>query len=114
MNDIWHFFLALSDGFRAALSDLNPLPILIVAILIGLFQPKSDGYALKALAALVLVLAIKTFTPVVSGGLPVWPDVRHIGSIAQMFLQYVFAYGMIGVLGSLKSGMKLGAAKSAH
>ncbi len=114
MNDIWQFFLALSDGFRAALSDLNPLPILIVAILIGLFQPKSDKYALKALAALVLVLAIKTFTPVVSGGHPIWPDVRHIGSIAQMFLMYVFAYGMIGVLGSLKSGMRLGAAKSAH
>jgi hypothetical protein len=38
MNDIWSFFIGLSDGFRAALADVNPLPILIVAIVIGLLQ----------------------------------------------------------------------------
>ena len=36
MNDIWTFFVALSDGFRNALGDINPLPILVVAMVIGL------------------------------------------------------------------------------
>lgn len=114
MNDIWSFFIGLSDGFRAALGDVNPLPILIVAIVIGLLQPKSDKYALKAAAALVIVMAFNIFLPLINGGQPNYPDFRHIGAIVQLFLLFVFAYGMIGVLGSLKTAMKLGAAKSAH
>ena len=114
MNDIWHFLISVSDGFRDALNDVNPLPILIVAILIGLFQPKGDLYALKALLALVIVVAFGIFAPVISNHKPVYPDLSRIGSIAQYFLMYVFAYGMIAVLGSLKSVMKMGAAKSAH
>lgn len=114
MNDIWTFFTGLSDGFRAALGDVNPLPILIVAIVIGLLQPKSDKYALKAAAALLIVMAFNIFLPLVNGGQPNYPDFRHIGAIAQLFLLFVFAYGMIGVLGSLKVVLKLGAAKSAH
>jgi len=115
MHDIWQFFANLSDGFRDALSGLNPLPVLIVAILIGLFQPKPDRLGLKALLAVVIVLAFQIFSPVVmSHGMARWPDVSRIGAIANLFLLYVFAYGMIGVLGSLKSATKLGAAKAAH
>jgi len=107
MNDIWSFFIGLSDGFRAALADVNPLPILIVAIVIGLLQKKPERYAMKAAGALVLVLAFNIFLPVARGGQPAWADVSHISSIAQYFLMYVFAYGMIGVLGSLKSLMNV-------
>ena len=95
----------------------NPPPLrvaLIVAIVIGLLQPKSDRYAHKAGLALLIVMAFNIFVPVINGGQPNYPDFRHIGAIAQLFLLFVFAYGMIGVLGSLKSAMKLGAAKSAH
>lgn len=114
MNDIWQFLVGISDGFREALGDVNPLPILIVAILIGLLQPKSDRYALKAGLALLIVMAFNIFVPLINGGQPNYPDFRHIGAVAQIFLLYVFAYGMIGVLGSLKAAMKLGATKSAH
>lgn len=114
MNDIWTFFVALSDGFRSALGDINPLPILVVAMVIGLLQPKSDRYALKAGLALLIVMAFNIFLPLVNGGRLNYPDFRHIGAIVQLFLLFVFAYGMIGVLGSLKAAMKLGAAKSAH
>jgi len=107
MNDIWNFFVGLSDGFREALADVNPLPILLVAILIGLLQKKSEKYALKAGGALLAVLAFNIFLPVVRGGQPNWADIRHIESIAQYFLLYVFAYGMIGVLGSVKSLMSV-------
>ncbi|MFT4074717.1 MAG: hypothetical protein QM647_04230 [Asticcacaulis sp.] len=107
MNDIWSFFLGLSDGFRAALADVNPLPILIVAIVIGLLQKKPEKYAMKAAGALALVLAFNIFLPLVRGGQPAWADISRISSIAQYFLMYVFAYGMIGVLGSVKSLMNV-------
>jgi hypothetical protein len=112
MNDIWQFFISVSDGFRAALGSVNPLPILVVAIVIGLLQKKPEKYAIKAAAALVLVLAFNIFLPVVSGGRPAWADIQHIESVAQYFLMYVFAYGMIGVLGSMKSLMNVQAKKA--
>jgi hypothetical protein len=115
MNDIWHFFTGVSDGFSNALSTLNPLPVLIAAILIGLFQPKADRLGLKALLAVVVVLAFQIFLPVVMRhGYARWPDLSHIGAVVDLFLLYVFAYGMIGVLGGLKGMTKLGAAKAAH
>ena len=108
MNDIWQFFQNLSEGFRDALGHVNPLPILVVAILIGLLQSKSEKYALKAGIALAVVLAFNIFMPVlVEGGRPAWADISRIESVAQYFLMYVFAYGMIGVLGGLKSVMNL-------
>ena len=110
MNDIWHFFTTVSDGFSNALSTLNPLPILI-----GLFQPRADRLGLKALLAVVIVVAFQVFLPVVMDhGYARWPDLSRIGAVVDLFLLYVFAYGMIGVLGSLKGMVRPGAAKAAH
>ena len=115
MNDIWHFFTGAGDGFRDALSTLNPLPVLIVAGLIGLLQPKPDRLGVKALLAVAIVLAFQVFLPVVMRhGAARWPDLSHIGAVVDLFLLYVFAYGMIGVLGGLKGMARPGAAKAAH
>ena len=112
MNDIWNFFLGLGDGLQDSLSAVNILPILLVGLAIGVFM-KAENYALKALFALILVLAIRILWPTVSGHRAALPDLRHLSAIVQIFLLYVFAYGIIGMVGSLKSVTK-GAAKAAH
>jgi len=114
MTDLWHFFQGLGDGFRGALSDLNPIPILIIALVIGLIQTKPDRYALKAFGALALVILAQIFYPVINHHTANWPDLGRLSELAKLFLLYLFAFGLIGVLGSLKSSIKLGAAKSAH
>ena len=112
MNDIWNFILGLGDGLQDALSAVNVLPILVVALVIGIvFKP--EQYAVKALVALILVLAIRIMWPTLSGHRAALPDLRHLSAIVQIFLLYVFAFGMIGMIGSLKSVSK-GAAKAAH
>ncbi len=114
MNDLWSFFLGLGDGLQNALSAANTLPVLLIGILIGLFQPKPAGYALKALIVLIIAMAVPIFWPTLSGRQPVWPDLRHLSTIVQIFMQYVVAFGIIGALGSLKSLRKAPAAKAAH
>ncbi len=115
MNDIWSFIQGLGDGLQGALAAANLLPVMIIAILIGLFTANSRP-ALKALIAVVLVFVVRMLPGAINGHLnvPNLPDFRHLAPIVELFLMYVFAYGLIAVIGSMKTTMKLGGAKAAH
>jgi hypothetical protein len=112
MNDIWNFILSLGDGLQGALATVDLLMVLLVGLIIGLFQPKGDKLALKAALAVLVVFAIRLLLPSLSGHRIEMPDFRHLGAIVQLLLMYFFAYGVIGVLGALKAGMKMEAKKA--
>lgn len=112
MNDIWNFLLALGDGLKDAYNSVNPVPVLIVGILIGFFQPKPDRYLLKAAVAVVLAIGIRIFWPALIGRTMDMPDVRHLSSIVQVFILFIIAYGAVGLLGTLKSAMKFESKKA--
>ncbi len=114
MNDIWNFFLGLGDGMSNALGAANTLPVLIIGILIGLFQPKAEHLGTKALITLAIAILVPALWPTLNGGHPKWPDVSHLSVIVQIFMLYIVAFGIIGVFGALKSGFKPKAAKAAH
>jgi hypothetical protein len=104
------FALEMREGY----GHVNPLPILVIALLIGLFQPRPGSYSLKALAAVVLMVLWNTLSPTLSGHAVVYPNLSHVAEIVELFVMYIFAYGMIGVLGSLKGALRFGGAKAAH
>lgn len=112
MNDIWNFILSLGDGLQDALATVDLLMVLVVGLVIGLLQPKADRLAIKAALAVLVVFAIRLLLPSLSGHRIELPDLRHISALVQLFLMFVFAYGVIGVLGAVKSGMKLEAKKA--
>jgi RsiW-degrading membrane proteinase PrsW (M82 family) len=114
MNDLWNFSLGLGDGMQNALVAAHMLPILIIGVLIGLFQPKAEHLGTKALITLAIAILVPALWPTLDGRQPVWPDIRHLATIVQIFMMYVVAYGIIGVVGALKSGFKPKAAKPAH
>ncbi len=112
MNDIWNSMLSLGDVLQDALAAVNLLMVLIVAVLIGLFQPKNDRPALKAFLAVAVVYAIRLLLPGLSGHRIALPDLRHLLPLLEIVLMFVFAYGVIAVLGSMKSAMKFEAKKA--
>ena len=114
MNDLWNFSLGLGDGMQNALGAAHMLPVLIIGVLIGLFQPKAEHLASKAFITLAIALLVPALWPTLNGRQPEWPDVRHLSTIVQVFMMYVVAFGIIGVIGALKSGFKPKAAKAAH
>jgi hypothetical protein len=114
MQDIWKFLLTISDGFRDALVDVNPLPIMVIALVIGIFQPTTGGYSLKALGAVVLMVLWYIISPTFSGHAVAYPDYSRVSRVVELFVMYIFAYGMIGVLGSIKGALRFGGAKTAH
>jgi len=114
MNDLWNFFIGLGDGMSDALSAAHTLPVLIIGILIGLFQPKNEHLGTKALITLAIAVLGPALWPTLNGHQPNWPDIRHLSTIVQIFMLYIVAFGIIGAVGALKSGLKPKAAKAAH
>ena len=112
MNDIWNATLSLGDILQDALATVNLLMVLIVGMIIGLFQPKNDRHALKAALAVAIVYGIRLALPSLTGHRVEMPDIRHLSAVLQIILMYVFAYGVIAVLGNAKSAMKLEAKKA--
>ncbi len=106
MNDIWNFLVGLGDGLKDAYNSVNPVPVLLIGILIGFFQPKPDRYLLKAAIAVVLAIGIRMLWPALIGRAMDIPDVRHLSSLVQLFILFIIAYGAVGLLGTLKSAMK--------
>ena len=112
MNDIWNFLVALGDGLKDAYSSVNPVPVLIVGILIGFFQPKADRYLLKSAIAVILAIGIRIMWPTLIGRAMDMPDVRHLSSLVQLFILFIVAYGAIGLIGTLKTAMKFESKKA--
>ena len=113
MNDIWNSAQSFGDLLQDSLAAVNLLMVLIVSLIIGLFQPKSDKPALKAFLAVAVVYAIRLLLPALSGHrVAALPDLRHLGPIIQLLLMYFFAYGVIAALGSFKTTMKFEAKKA--
>lgn len=114
MNDIWSFLVGLADGLQNAMNAANVLPVLLLGILIGLFQPKADNLGIKALLVLAIAVLVPALWPTLHGGSPNWPDIRHLSTIVQIFMLYVLAYGLMGSLGALKGMMSGGKKAAAH
>ena len=112
MNDIWNFLLSLGDGLQDALAAVNLLLVLIIGLIIGLFQQKNDSLALKALLTVLGAYAVSIFLPRLTGDPLHIPDFRHLSAIVQVIMMYVFAYGVVGVVGTTKTAMKFQAKKA--
>ena len=112
MNDIWNFILSLGDGLQDALAAVNLLLVLLIGAVIGLFQQKNDSLALKALLTVVGAYAASIFLPRLTGDPLAIPDFRRLSAIVQVIMMYVFAYGVVGVVGMAKTAMKFQAKKA--
>lgn len=115
MNDIWNFIQGLGDGLQDIMSATNLVPVILIAILIGMFTANTR-HALKALIAVLLVFVVRAIPSALNGHLniPGLPDYHRLAPIVGILLMYVIAYGVVAAIGNLKTSMKLGGAKAAH
>ena len=112
MNDIWNFILSLGDGLQATLAAVNLMLVLLIGLVIGIFQQKNDSLALKALLTVLGASAVSIFLPRLTGDPLHIPDFRRLSAIVQVVMMYVFAYGVVGVVGTTKTAMKFQAKKA--
>ena len=84
----------------------------VIGLVIGIFQQKNDSLALKALLTVLGAYAVSIFLPRLTGDPLHIPDFRRLSAIVQVVMMYVFAYGVVGVVGTTKTAMKFQAKKA--
>lgn len=103
MDGFLQFFWAMVDAGQAAMIGLNAIPVIVLAILVGLAQMGRGAYSLKAILAVVPAIVIAALWPKVYGMSPIWPDVTQIEAEIQIGVQFILAWMIIRVLWSVKS-----------
>ncbi|MGZ3298595.1 MAG: hypothetical protein ACXU8U_11360 [Asticcacaulis sp.] len=102
MGESVQFFWAMLDAGQAALIALNPVPVIVLALLIGLVQPGRGFTLLKSVAAVVPALIVAALWPQVYGMSPIWPDLAQIETQIQIAVQLIVAALIIRGLWSVK------------
>ncbi len=101
MDEAMQFFWAMVDATQAALISLNLVPVIVLALVIGL-GAGGRLYLLKAVVAVMVAIPIAAMWPKVYGMEPIWPDVTQLESEIQIGVQLVLAWLIVRVAGSLK------------
>ena len=101
MDGVMQFFWAMVDATQAAMIGANMVPILVVALIIGL-ATGGRFYWLKAIVAVVVAFPVAALWPKVYGMSPIWPDLTQIEAEIQVGVQFVLAWVIILAVGSLK------------
>jgi len=102
MDEAIQFFWAMVDATQAALIGLNLVPVIALALVVGL-AAGGRHYLLKAVLATVPAVLIAALWPKVYGMSPIWPDPRQLEVEIQIGIQLALAWAIIRVAGSLKS-----------
>ena len=107
-GDAVQFAFALWDASKASLIGLNPVPVLITSVFIGMIQSQRGWYLLKALVAVVPAVFIAAAWPMAAGYTPIWPDLTQLETQIQMALLLVMAWVVIRLLYLVKATLSLG------
>ena len=101
MDEATQFFWAMIDATQAALIGLNLVPVIVLALVIGL-GAGGNRYLVKTLAAVAPAIVIAALWPKVYGMSPIWPDMLQIEAEIQVVIQLVLAWAIVRAAGSLK------------
>ena len=101
MDEAMQFFWAMVDAAQAALIGLNPVPVTLMALIVGLGLG-GNRYLLKTLVAATPAILIAAVWPMVYGMSPIWPDVTQLEAEIQIGVQLVLAWMIIRAAGSFK------------
>jgi len=101
MDEAVQFFWAMVDATQAALIGLNLVPVIALAMAVGL-AAGGRFYWLKALAAVALAIPVAALWPQVYGMSPIWPDLTQIEAEIQVCVQLAIAWAIVLGLGALK------------
>ncbi len=106
-GDALQFALAMLDSSRAALIGLNPVPVLVTALFIGMIQSQRGHYLIKALVALVPAVVLGATWPMALGYQPIWPDFSQPETHIQLIFQLLTAWVVIRLLHLIKATMSM-------
>ncbi len=95
MNDFTQFLWTMWDSVRAGLIGLNPVPVLIFSLFLGMVQPRrSPGWLFAGIAVIPAVI-VTALLPTAMGYQAIWPDLTQLEVEFQMIMLFILSYIVI-------------------
>jgi hypothetical protein len=107
MGDFTQFLWAMWDAAQAAIVGLNPMPVLIISLILGMIQPKRSSALLLAIVALIPAVTVTALLPMAMGYQAIWPDLSQLEVEMQMMMLFALSYIMIRAMGLIKLTLSL-------
>ncbi len=111
MSELTQLFWAMVDSTSAALIGLNPVPVLVISLFIGLaFGGRL--YWLKALVSVIPAVVVSSLWPLASNVGAIWPDIGEIEPQIQLIILFGTAWLVIRAAALFKGGVSLASRQS--
>lgn len=107
MNEFTQFLWTMWDSIQAALVGLNPVPVLIFSLFLGLIQPRHSPTWLLAVLAMIPAVVVTALLPTTMGYQAIWPDLTQLETEFQMIMLLVMSYVVIRATGLIKATLLL-------
>lgn len=101
MGEFTQFLWAMADSARAALIGLNPVPVIVFGLFVGMIFKRGRSW-LKAPLAVIPALIVAALWPLVYGADAIWPDFNQIETGIQAAMLYGLAWAVIAGTGFVK------------
>ena len=89
------------DSTRAALIGLNPVPVIVFGLFVGMIFKRGRSW-LKAPLAVVPALVVAGLWPLIYGAGAIWPDFDQIETGIQTVVLFGIAWAIIATVGFVK------------
>ena len=102
MGDFTQFLWAMWDAGQAAMIGLNPIPVLIISLVLGMIQPRRSLALILAFVALIPAVIVTALLPMALGYQAIWPDLSQLEVEMQMGMLFALSYLVIRAMGLIK------------
>lgn len=107
MGDFTQFLWAMWDAGQAAMIGLNPAPVLIISLILGMIQSKRSSALILAFVALIPAVVVTALLPMALGYQAIWPDLSQLEVEMQMVMLFALSYAVIRAMGLIKLTLSL-------
>lgn len=115
MSEFTQFLWAMWDSLQAALVGLNPVPVVIFSLFLGLIRPKRVPAWLTVALAVIPAMIVTALLPMAMGYQAIWPDLTQLEIQFQIVILVLIAYAMVLAAGLVRSSLlMLGARPDSH
>lgn len=105
----------MRDSIQAALVGLNPVPVLIFGLFLGMIQPRHSPTWLLAVLAVIPTVIVTALLPTAMGYQAIWPDLTQLEVQFQMIMLFILSFIAIRVTSLIKATLLIMAPKrSSH
>ncbi|MFT4074716.1 MAG: hypothetical protein QM647_04225 [Asticcacaulis sp.] len=111
MSEFTQFLWAMWDSLQAALVSLNPVPVVVFSLFLGLIRSRRLPAWLATVLAVIPAMIVTALLPMAMGYQAIWPDLTQLEIQFQIAILLALSYVLIRAVSLIKVSLMTMAVK---